>query len=351
MYSRLKLLRQMYITFSGKTNILGLLHFLIGKKAYIIGTPVYNNLGDSAIALVQMKFLKDCGFSNNRIIEITYDEYFQYVDTIKASLNKNSLIIGLGGGNMGNQWYIEEKFRYNILDTFPKNPVIIFPQTIFYTDNEDGNSKADYSKRYYNNRENLTLFAREKKSLDLMCKMYDKCNVFLSPDIVLYADKEYFQIGKNVSDNILLCFRSDAEKSIEDSDIDYLKDYLNNQGLNYKITDMYSDVKVTKKNRFDCVKRKMSEFANAKLVITDRLHGMVFSAITGTPCIVLTNYNHKVKGVYDWIDYLPYIKYAENINDVLDFIPQLLILDKCEYNNTQLMPYYEKLSEVVKKYV
>jgi pyruvyl transferase EpsI len=42
-------------------------------------------------------------------------------------------------------------------------------------------------------------------------------------------------------------------------------------------------------------------FSASELVVTDRLHGMVFSYITNTPCIVFPNNNHKIKGTYEWI--------------------------------------------------
>ena len=32
--------------------------------------------------------------------------------------------------------------------------------------------------------------------------------------------------------------------------------------------------------------------------MTDRLHGMIFSVITGTPCIVFDNFNSKIKNAY-----------------------------------------------------
>ena len=59
----------------------------------------------------------------------------------------------------------------------------------------------------------------------------------------------------------------------------------------------------------------MQEFCDAKLVITDRLHGMIFAAISETPCIVFSNYNHKVGGTYEWIKQLPYIRYVENMGE------------------------------------
>mgnify|MGYP002520369981 CR=1 FL=1 len=96
--------------------------------------------------------------------------------------------------------------------------------------------------------------------------------------------------------------------------------------------------------------QKLVQFSRAKVLVTDRLHGMVFAAITGTPCIVLSNYNHKVKGTYEWIRYLPYIRYAESVDDVEKYLPEILALENCEYDNKPLLPYFERIAEVVKKY-
>ena len=46
------------------------------------------------------------------------------------------------------------------------------------------------------------------------------------------------------------------------------------------------------------VYNKLTEFASARLVITDRLHGLIFSAITNTPCIAFDNLSGKVHGTY-----------------------------------------------------
>ncbi len=40
-------------------------------------------------------------------------------------------------------------------------------------------------------------------------------------------------------------------------------------------------------------------------MITDRLHGMVFAVITGTPCLVFDNVSKKISMVYQWIREMP----------------------------------------------
>lgn len=38
---------------------------------------------------------------------------------------------------------------------------------------------------------------------------------------------------------------------------------------------------------------------------------MLFSAVTGTPCLALDNVSHKVRDGYAWIQDLPYILYSD----------------------------------------
>ena len=64
---------------------------------------------------------------------------------------------------------------------------------------------------------------------------------------------------------------------------------------------------------YNAIYDKISEFSEFKCIITDRLHGMIFSLLSMTPCCVFDNKNHKVfgiveswhldKGVYKCVDY------------------------------------------------
>lgn len=82
-----------------------------GNVGYIIGTPVYSNLGDSAICIAQQCFLDRCGCPTK---EITYKEYYDFHKKIRRIIKKEAPIFGLGGGNMGNQWPAEELIRCEV---------------------------------------------------------------------------------------------------------------------------------------------------------------------------------------------------------------------------------------------
>lgn len=87
-----------------------------------------------------------------------------------------------------------------------------------------------------------------------------------------------------------------------------------------KEADMCIDHNVLPENRLAELEKQFETFRRAELVITDRLHGMIFAAITGTPCAVFFSMSHKVKGIYDWcLSGVEYIQHVENCADIAAF--------------------------------
>ena len=320
------------------------------KKCYLIGTPVHNNIGDGAIVLAELEFLKKVGIREKSIKEITVPEFYDYHKQIKKCVHPNASVFFHGGGNMGDQWIEEEMFRRERIMDFESNPMVIFPQTIYYSDSEKGRKEQEASVPFYNNRKELVIVAREEKSDAMMRKLYPDTEILLTPDIVLSTQASTYGVVNRERHGITFCMRNDPERAMTDEMIEEIKSHVRAAQYHIHETDMMSDVPVSKFNRWETVRNKMQEFADSQLVITDRLHGMVFSAITGTPCIVFGNYNHKVRGTYAWIEYLPYIHFVESADDVKKILPDLLAMGNCVFDNKPLLPHFEKLAEVVRKY-
>ena len=319
------------------------------KTVFLIGTPTHGNIGDSAIAISQKEFLIQAGVKENDIVEITLDEFNKYKRYLVKRINKSKRPVFLhGGGNMGNEYLCEELPRREMVAGFKRNKITVFPQTIYYTDNDSGNSEATKSISIYNGKKNLILAARERASFNVMKRLYPNTEVILVPDIVLYTNPDVFNIEFHKRQGVLFVKRADAERKMQDSDWVLLKDYFNGINKKTRITDMDNKAKISAATRNEVVANKLSEFSRSELVITDRLHGLVFAALTGTPCIVFGNYNHKVKGTYDWISYLPYVQYVESVENAIKLIPEMLEKKNCKFNNNPLLPYYDKLMEVVK---
>ena len=323
----------------------------LGQKYYLLGTPTHTNIGDSAIVLAERIFVEKVLGDSRRVKELTVAEIKANAQDVFRCIraSRRHVVCWHGGGNLGDQWFPEEAFRRRAMEELPGNPMVLFPQTIYYTPTEKGREEERASVAYYNGRPGLTMVAREQKSYDEMRRLYPKTEILLTPDIVLSCTMEDFGATQQERKGALLCVRNDAEKAVDDSAWDTLGAVLKNTGVLCRTTDMHATIAVTKESRAGCVRSKMQEFCASQLVITDRLHGMVFAAITGTPCIVFSNYNHKVKGTYDWIRYLPYIKYVETVDEAKACIPELLAMKDCSYDNEPLKPYFEKLAEVVRE--
>lgn len=52
-------------------------------------------------------------------------------------------------------------------------------------------------------------------------------------------------------------------------------------------------------------------------MVTDRLHGMIFAYLAGTPCVFLDNKTKKVSGVYNtWLKYCVSIQPFSDSSDI-----------------------------------
>lgn len=159
---------------------------------------------------------------------------------------------------------------------------------------------------------------------------------------------------KNIERNniALFCLRNDIEKILSADDVEKLKQEVISYNLNVMSTDLQLDYNVNKEERKNKIKEKMILFSSSRIVFTDRLHGLIFSAITGTPCIAFDNYNYKISGTYLWLHHLPYIKYVKNINDAKLAIEQLLsVKTDYSYDNKALQKYYNVIVKEIEKYV
>lgn len=292
------------------------------KRIILFCTPEHGNLGDHAIAIAQHKFLKD-NYSKTEVIEITSAFYKKKKEKIKEFVNNDDILIISGGGFLGSLWLYEENIVRNIIDTFKKNKIIIFPQTIFFKKNDFGEDELKKSKEIYQKHKNLYISIRDKNSIFEAEKLINnKKNILYIPDIVLYLKGLSLQKNTIKNNDILICLRKDKEK-IRDNKIDNIISQLKNK-YSIKYTDTVINLFIFPNKRKKYVEDKILEFANSKIVITDRLHGMIFAFLTKTPCIALNNSSGKVLGVYEWIKECGYIKVVDNVEEIPSLINILL---------------------------
>jgi exopolysaccharide biosynthesis predicted pyruvyltransferase EpsI len=313
------------------------------KRLLLIGTPMHGNLGDHAIALAEKDFFKKY-ITGIYLIEIPMPELLGIKDKMKNYINEKDVIVISGGGWLGNLWKHNEYIVRDIIEYYPNNRIIIMPQTIYFDNTLDGNKEKALSKQIYSKHPNLVLCLRDKSSYELVKDnklIQNLGNCILMPDMAFGINKK--NNNKN-RDGILLCFRKDIEKKISFRDVRKIKEHLWKKGEKTAFTTtVYIKYKIDLNDREKLLDEKLDEYAKAKLIITDRLHSMIFAAIVGTPCVIFDNITGKVEGVYDWIKNLDYIKLATSVEESKKYIDILLSKKRYVYNDEFLKYYFNKL--------
>lgn len=310
------------------------------KKIIMLATPTHGNLGDQAIVLAEKNML-NLLFPNKKILEIPNDVYLRFPDICKKNINLDDIIIIDGGGNLGSLWPWEDKKISNIISDYKENKIIIFPQTAYYNPEVD-KKIIESNRKIYENAKDLTIMLRDKRSFELFNKLYSEVNTIFVPDIVLFLQPT---VTNHKKCDVLFCLRDDLEKCVDLNTQRIIENNLKEYGYTYDFTTTVIKSRVWNRNRKKVLQSKWDEFSSANLIITDRLHGMIFAAITGTPCIALDNISKKVSGVYKWIENLDYIKCVNNVNEVILLIPTMINNSHHEYNFKYPI---NKIKEIIK---
>ena len=335
---------------------------------YLVGVPRHGNMGDHAMQTGIYSFVKRV-IPSIQIKAIDCLSFYKNLKQFRKMVKPYDILSFYSGGNMGNQYYEEEFARQELIKSFPNNIIISFPQTLYFIENSssiieyyskflkenydyDINVKPDIGtageikrfKEIYGNHKYLHIFARDKDSYDTLKLFLPEQNVYLVPDMAMSLGGLRFEDANR--EDATLCCRADCERVLSDEKHMLIKQQLEKYGkLKQNDTDIGFDIQEGfAENHFY---ELLMEFRKSKVVVTDRLHGLIFAAITSTPCVAFGNYNAKTKGAHDWLKYLPYLDYCDDISTLEE---KLLKVTSCEakYNATPINEAFAKLENVLK---
>lgn len=280
------------------------------NNIYVVLAADYGNLGDVAISYAQYEFLKS-NFPEYNIVDVPISRNIKNIRTISKLIKSEDIITIVGGGNLTDKYQEIENCRLAWIKSFPNNKIISFPQTIDFTSYELEGSSFQKSKKIYESHSDLHIFARESISYEVMTNKL-KVNIYLCPDIVLSQNQSNSNFSRK---GIVCCIRKDEEsifdeaerssivKSIQEcfhDEVTFTDTHIGRGGLTW----------VERKEKLNQI---WDTFKCSEVVVTDRLHGMIFSAITKTPCVVILNNNHKISQTYkDWLQGLNHIVLLEH---------------------------------------
>jgi pyruvyl transferase EpsI len=324
-------------------------NYSINTRFIVLNTPSYGNLGDHAIVIAQRDFLEK--YFTNEIIEINDFSCTWGMSCIKEHVNDNDIIIITGGGNLGSIWgYLTENIL-NTIEDFPNNNIIIFPQSPYYEPNEIGEELLHTSQIIFAKHNNLLICVRDNDSYKRTRDYFPESEYLLVPDIVLSLKYDISSSRNGIG----ICLRDDKEGVLSNEEHKMVYNIVERHSNNvvYKelmINEYDKEVKYIEELTEDMIK----SFARLKCVITDRLHGMVFSVITGTPCIVIDNSYKKTSSLYfTWLSKNDNIIFIDEISEEIinEAIIDVLKKKPIVYNVDSIQPYYNELIEYISELV
>ena len=112
------------------------------KFKFLLITPEHCNLGDHAIAAAEEALFKD--FFLFEITERSLDKFFKYFRhslSLKLLFGKSDILIH-GGGFIGTIWPYSDILTQQIIELLPHSRIILLPNTIFFSDDEEGRKRA-----------------------------------------------------------------------------------------------------------------------------------------------------------------------------------------------------------------
>lgn len=314
------------------------------KKIFFFMTPSYGNLGDQAIEVATEKFLKDY-FGEYLLIKIHLQDTYYFMPSVKRAIEDKDFVILQGGGNFGSLYSDIERKRRFIVEYINQNPIFSMPSSIVYEDTKHGHGELEKSRKIYRKNRKFTIISRDYKSFNLSQKYFKSNLNLLFPDMVFYLSDNAESETRNIT---VICMRTDKEVSNIDNRSEIINRLAERFG-NFVLFDTRVERDIQDEVKELEIESVLNLFKHAEIVITDRLHAMVFSAITHTPCVAFPSFDTKIKDTYKWIEDLDYINYVEcnSIDQMCERVDKFLEVKDISDGEMHLAEKYESLAMTI----
>ncbi len=264
------------------------------KKAFIVGVPFHGNLGDQAQTYCIEQWLKK-EYPRHRIVEVDSavcadDDVYDLCRQLKMKSTKEDVVV-LHSGYHITDLFLNEFYTFvAAADVFSTNKILCFPQSIYFEQQE--NIKIFQQLM---NRSNFLFYAREPYSFEMATEYLpaEKCK--LLPDIVTSLIGRY-PVEAAERSGILFVKRNpedigDKENQYSKEQLQLIKSQLVGKGIEVEFSDTTPSDSPSqiKANRQKYIARIVNQYSKYRLIVTDRMHGMIFALVANTPVVVLNS--------------------------------------------------------------
>lgn len=291
---------------------------LIDSDYVLWDLPYHINMGDILIWEGELDFLKKTPYKM-----LNYGSAY----TVKfPKLDSKTVILLHGGGNFGDIYRSSQDFRNKVVELYPNNKIIIFPQTVYYNDLDVFDRDMEILAKH----KSLIVCVRDEYSYKLLADRLVRNNVYLLPDMAFCINSD--KIIANSKDKILYMKRIDCEANdniVVDFNYDKISDWPSfefNTPLTKKLKNKVIFQIILNKLKarmgvsfFPAHANKLDIFMNNvmrpylfsealkfineyELIYTTRLHGCILAVLTGKKVKLLDNsYGKNSKFYKAWL--------------------------------------------------
>ena len=309
----------------------------VGKPCALLDFPAYANVGDSAIWLGEIEYLR------KRKVPIVYAcDIATYSPTLLADRLGGGTILLSGGGNFGDLWPHHQRFRQAVVRDFPNNPIVQLPQSIHFGNQQ----RIAEAQGVFNAHQDMTLLLRDHQSLEFARTQFSGCTI-LCPDMAFALGQ--IERPEQPATDVVWLGRTDAESAgaavpptrLGVERVDWLVDAPSARlEQNRELSAQLHKVTEDRAEHLDRLLESYEPLARERLlrgcrmlsrgsmVITDRLHGHILCLLLGIPHVVLDNSYGKVKGFFDaWTHQSPLARWASTPAEALEIAEAMLEAD------------------------
>lgn len=316
------------------------------KLFIVLGVPNYGNLGDQALKFAEYNFIHKY-FPDFKLVPVEINDGF-LVRNVKKRVTNKDIVALQAGGNIGTLYPWLHNTQLNFLSKFARNKAIIFPQTLYFSDGPMGKQYLQNTKSVYQQMQHFLLFIRDKFSYDFAQNKLQGVRSVLMPDMALSLTPK---VEESKRSGAILLLRNDSEKTLSVENLQLLlRKVKETFGNNYLQSDTHIHFDNIDDNfAKDKLQGLWNKVSKSQLVITDRLHGMVFAALTNTPCIILHSKSPKIQGVYEWIKNNKFIFLEDDINELSGTIKSALATSDCHFERKNIKEKFDQMAELINK--
>lgn len=317
-----------------KTRLNGINSFIDrDRPAVYLEYPVYDNVGDLLIHQGAESFLADNAykllgqfsmhdFARRPIKTVPDLEWKQTVSDLDALVKTNSpTLIMQGGGNFGDVWPEFQKFREMVVRRYPDSPIVIFPQSIHFSDAAAKRRAVEV----FGVHKKLHVFVRDAESWDFIS---NECGLpgAVMPDMAHHLWERLPRDLGGVDKGLLLQRRRDKEsctdgdQTLQFFDWDDLRQLGERflirslrkwQGIDNPLRHYVSNYSIWRIYRDNLVNRAIAHFRPYSIIDTDRLHGMILGSLMAKQVIYGDgNYGKLHRYAKAWLSESPQLQSA-----------------------------------------